>query len=220
MQVCHLTSEAEILLIDLDHEFSVNISKHAAIHPVRHKPNWSTWKTVRLPVPGKKINRASSEYQWSKVMSLGYIILFLKTHYLNGKRTDWPCIGFTAALQQRQQDRIVLVAAVILSFIVQVGQQFNTLRRATRHWADIPSDRLNTAMIDDILQFADKRALTTGKVAWPAPKGPSTQHSSDRYLRLKENRFFWSDYIFIKVLSVGTRLLCQLGEAEVQKGWN
>lgn len=36
--VCCLTSAAEIVLIDLDHEFSINITKHAAVHPVRHKP--------------------------------------------------------------------------------------------------------------------------------------------------------------------------------------
>lgn len=140
-------------------------------------------------------------------MSLGYIILFWR------HAGDWPCIRFTAALQQRQQDWIVLVAAVILCFIVQVGQQFNTLRRATWHWADIPSDRLNTATMDDILQFADKRALTTGKVAWPAPKGPSTQHSSDRYLRLKERGDFFDLMIFASRSFQSGRL----GEAEVQK---
>lgn len=133
------------------------------------------------------------------------------------EHSDWPCIRFTAALQQRQQDWIVLVAAVILCFIVQVGQQFNTLRRATRHWANIPSDRLSTAVMADILQLADKRALTTGKAAWPAPKGPSTQQSSDRYLRLKES-LFWSNDICIKALSsVGPRLYCRLGEVEVQR---
>lgn len=73
-------------------------------------------------------------------------------------------------------------------------------------------------MMDDILQFADKRALTTGKVAWPAPKGPSTQHSSDRYLR-KESRdfFFWIDDICIKVRCVRTWLRCWLGDVELQK---
>lgn len=30
----YLTSETKILLIDLDHEFSINISKHTAVHPV------------------------------------------------------------------------------------------------------------------------------------------------------------------------------------------
>lgn len=43
-------------------------------------------------------------------------------------------------------------------------------------------------MIGDKLHFPDKRALTTGKVALPAPEGPSTQHNSDRYLKFKENR--------------------------------
>ena len=160
---------------------------------VKHRKNSHTpsWQVCR-----KQINTASSTDQWSKVVSLGYnsgqghrwvIYLFFRTR-LWEELSDWPCVRFTAALQQRQQDRIVLVAAVMLCFIVQVGQQFNTLRRATRHRADTPSDRLNTAMMDDILQFADKRALTAGKVAWPTPKGPSTQHSSDRYLRLKESR--------------------------------
>lgn len=51
-------------------------------------------------------------------------------------------------------------------------------------------------MMDDILQFADKRALTTGKVAWPAPTGPSTQHSSDRYLRKESRDFFFELMIF------------------------
>lgn len=55
-------------------------------------------------------------------------------------------------------------------------------------------------MMDDILQFVDKSGLTTGKVAWPAPKGPSTQHSSDRYLRLKESRDF-SDLIIFALRS-------------------
>lgn len=147
-------------------------------------------------------------------MSLGYAYLFWRHMQ---EHSDWPCIRFTAALQQRQQDWIVLVAAVILCFIVQVGQQFNTLRRATRHWANIPSDRLSTAVMADILQLADERALTTGKAAWPAPKGPSTQQSSDRYLRLKES-LFWSNDICIKALSsVGPRLYCRLGEVEVQR---
>lgn len=39
-----LTSRAEIVLIDLDHEFSINIPKNATVHPVRHKPEESTGK--------------------------------------------------------------------------------------------------------------------------------------------------------------------------------
>ncbi len=149
--------------------------------------------------------------QWSHVLGMYYFVL--KTHIgMRRKHSDWPCIRLTAALQQRQQDRIVLVAAVILCFIVQVGQQFNTLRRATWHWADISSDRLNTAMTDDILQFADKSTLTTGKAVWPAPKGPSTQHSSDRYLRLKESRdclIWWCSH---------QGSLCR-NTTELQTGW-
>lgn len=53
----------------------------------------------------------------------------------------------------------------------------------------------------DILQFADKRALTTGKAPWPAPKGPASQQSSDRYLRLKERNDFF-DPIFVPRPSV------------------
>lgn len=33
-----LTSAAQVLLVDLDHELPINISKHATVHPVRHKP--------------------------------------------------------------------------------------------------------------------------------------------------------------------------------------
>lgn len=42
---CVFTSEAEVFLIDLDHEFPINISKHSAVHPVRHKPMCGTVQT-------------------------------------------------------------------------------------------------------------------------------------------------------------------------------
>lgn len=51
--VFDLTSVAKILLIDLDHEFSVNISENAAVHPVRHKPEHR--EDVNLVLVKKKI---------------------------------------------------------------------------------------------------------------------------------------------------------------------
>lgn len=36
--LCLLTSVAKVFLIDLDHELSINITKHTTVHPVRHKP--------------------------------------------------------------------------------------------------------------------------------------------------------------------------------------
>lgn len=71
--------------------------------------------------------------------------------------------------------------------------------------------------MDDTLQFAEKkkrRELTTGKVAWPAPKGPSTQHSSDRYLRLKWKRLFLSDDIK-KPRSSRSRLHCEVQKSDI-----
>lgn len=53
-QVTLLTSEAEILLIDLDHELSVNISKHATVHPVRHKPELRKKKQTHSAPAGEK----------------------------------------------------------------------------------------------------------------------------------------------------------------------
>lgn len=38
-----------------------------------------------------------------------------------------PRVRLTAALQQRQQHRMILITAVTLSFIIQTRQQFYTL---------------------------------------------------------------------------------------------
>lgn len=45
-----LTSAAEVLLIDLDHELPINISEHAAVHPVRHKPAEKEGKKVQTVI--------------------------------------------------------------------------------------------------------------------------------------------------------------------------
>lgn len=43
MHVHLLTSAAQVLLIDLDHELPINVSKHTAVHPVGHKPKTERW---------------------------------------------------------------------------------------------------------------------------------------------------------------------------------
>lgn len=70
---CGLTSETEVLLIDLYHEFSINISKHATVHPVRHKPMWSTAKKTTTKRQTRQINTTSSPYLRQRVISLGCI---------------------------------------------------------------------------------------------------------------------------------------------------
>ena len=46
MRACvSVTSEAEIVLVDLDHEFAVHISEHPTVHPVRHKSVGGSQKT-------------------------------------------------------------------------------------------------------------------------------------------------------------------------------
>lgn len=71
-------------------------------------------------------------------------------------------------------------------------------------------------MMADILQFVDKRGLTTGKAAWPAPKGPSTQQSSDRYLRLKESKDVFDPMIFASRPALSGHDCTPLGEVEVK----
>lgn len=70
---------------------------------------------------------------------------------------NWPSVRFTAALQQWQQHWVVLVAAVILCLVVQVGQQLNTLRRDVQQWADDtatpPSDSWCAAPMADTLRL-------------------------------------------------------------------
>ena len=43
-----------------------------------------------------------------------------------------PCVGLTAALQQGQQHGVVLVAAVALRLVVEVGQHLHALREGER----------------------------------------------------------------------------------------
>lgn len=56
-----------------------------------------------------------------------YQFITLKLNYAENTM-DTPCVWFTACLQQRQKNWIMLIATIVESLFVQIWKQFNTLK--------------------------------------------------------------------------------------------
>lgn len=63
-----------------------------------------------------------------------------------------PCVRLAAALQQRQQHRMILITAVTLSFIIQIRQQLYTLNtHITLPITQTPPQTCNTHLSPTLL---------------------------------------------------------------------
>lgn len=177
-----LTSAAQVLLVDLDHELPVNVAEHAAVHPVRNEPaekegfpgeilkvlgGWGGFGVVCLDDTIASV----PELTECRVRSCSSAVTAAPGSSRCCSYSAPRCTGRTAASHPRGETH---------------SSEPTTPQPATHPTPHEPH-LIVSAQPRWLTHcgIADKRGLTTGNTAWPAPKGPSMQHSSDRYLEIK-----------------------------------